>query len=129
MEDLLFVGCGLLWLVTCLGFYYGTTNIMQRHYDHVYNMRNFPRTYLIRYMILPKLDSDEESESSSESESDQESEHETQNVRDNSFACGPDFLRVTFITSPPIDVVKKIKQSIPINNDREILQLIGFEEL
>jgi hypothetical protein len=152
MDELVFVGYGMMWLVTAMGLYIGAAALLNQYYMHAYNMRNFPKTYLIRYMILPKSDDDDfpaessdsnadeetndpessDSNSSSEEESeseDQESESETLSGQNDYFNSGPEFLRVTFITCPPSDVVKKIKQSIKFDDEHEIFQLIGIEEL
>jgi hypothetical protein len=177
MDELVFVGYGMLWLAMAMGLYVGVATLLNQYYMYAYNMRNFPKTYLIRYMILSKSEvadsssesgnedsdsnADEESESENQESKNQEaevqeaevqeaeeqesedqetsSESEDQEIEDQDsetlsdqndyFNSGPEFLRVTFITCSPSDVVKKIKQSIKFDDEHEIFQLIGFEEL
>ncbi len=121
MNDLVMISNSLLWLASLLGIFLGAIKLMQQYYNHLFQMRNFPKTYLIRYMLIPRQETTVD-----ESDSDADSEEESDQ---NSFNVGPEFLRVTFITCPPIDLVKNVKHAIQFNNKREIFQLVGFEEL
>jgi hypothetical protein len=125
MNDLVLISNGLIWLASLLGIYLGTFKLMHQYYNHLFQMCNFPKTYLIRYMIIPKQEITAED---SESENDQASDSELESDQ-NSFNVGPEFLRVTFITCSPLEVVKKIKHAIQYDSKREIFQLVAFEEL
>lgn len=118
MDYLISIYNGLIVLITGTGVMLFLQSMARMYYTHQYAMKNFPKTYLIRYLVLPReLDdaSDEETESNSD-----------QNVFP---ANSNDVLRIAIITTPPADIVKKIKQAIPIDWRTELFQLVSFEEL
>ena len=147
MDELLLVLGILTGLVSGFGLYLAISNLLQHYYAYTYNMRNFPKTYVVRYIILSKpakSDSDSESDSESDSdateelepdiepESESESEPEPepepeQNQDPSAVVGGSNLMRVVLITCSPSDLVKKIKHAISFNDSEELFQLVGIE--
>jgi hypothetical protein len=146
MGEWLHLYYGLIAAILGSLIYRGVIALTQQYYTHVYSMKNFPKTYLIRYMIVPiptddpepevhvhvpfTIIEETENESDHESKSDHESDNESSSDQ-NVFAYLGDstVLRIAIITSPPTDVVKKIKQAVKVDWKKEMFQLVSYSEL
>ena len=121
MEELIHVFYSLLTLVISAGVYHAAIKLSKMYYAHQYRMKDFPKTYLIRYLIIPSDFEDSESEYESESDSE-----ESLTL---SFLAGDTMVRIAIITSEPSEIVKNIKQTIKFDKITQIFQLISYEEL